>query len=225
MRSPGLISLLASIGVCTLSTGLDTSVSVDGGSSALTFYPGTITTDLVSVPPTVVSSEVDKDEKSATSTIENDEGGPASMVPVIEVDGGQSMPEGAKATGATTTLPQEAPIQGEEEPTDGAAVQGDTSIVQNNYNVDGLAQRMATPEALIYIVGTLLIMVLTLGLIVLGVILGRLLQKEDKPIMLAAPAGEIWRHDPVYEYPPGFVPGGGAPYKKQPLHVPTEQAD
>lgn len=132
----------------------------------------------------------------------------------------------AKAT-RTVPTPQEAPVQqgGEEDLTDGAAVPGDTSIVQNNYNVDGIAQRMATPEALIYIVGTLLIVVLTLGLIVLSIILGRLLQKEDKPIMLTAPAGEIWRHDPVYEYPPGFGPGGEAPYKKQPLHVPAEQAD
>lgn len=185
-------------------------------SSLGTFYPGT-TTDVSSASSTLfASSNKADDEKPATSGIDVSE--------TVSTEASVLKPEETAETG---TVEDQGSTQGVTDQTGEKADEeveasgsGDTSIVQNNYNVNGALQRISTPEALIYIIGTLLIMVLTLGLIVLSVILGRLLQKDDKPIMLTAPAGEIWRHDPIYEYPPGLAQGDAAPYKQQPLHVP-----
>lgn len=101
---------------------------------------------------------------------------------------------------------------------------GDTSIVQNNISVDGVRRRAGDSEALVYVVGVLLVAVLILGLIVLSIILGRLLQKEEPPmVLMPPPTGTHWRHDPVFEMPHGYPRPAESPFYEQPLHAPKKE--
>ena len=107
---------------------------------------------------------------------------------------------------------------------DMSANHGDTSIVQNNISMNGAWRRITDSEVLVYTVGILLVAVLILGLVVLSIVLGRLVQTEEKPMYLMPPPnGAHWRHDPVFEMPYGYPISSEAAFKEQSLHAPKKE--
>ena len=82
----------------------------------------------------------------------------------------------------------------------------DPSIVQNNFNVNesniGLGHRLAESVFLVYTVGILTIASLILGLVILGILLGRLLKEERKIYVMPPPPPPThhWKHQTEFDH-------------------------
>jgi hypothetical protein len=83
---------------------------------------------------------------------------------------------------------------------------GDTAVVQNNYNIkmeDGKS-RVTPQEIFIYTVGSLTIIGLFFGVVILGIIMIRLLSDDERkkyPFSHSSMSEARWKHDPVYDMP------------------------
>lgn len=96
---------------------------------------------------------------------------------------------------------------------------GDTSIVQNNYNLrlGGHLTALDREGILLIISGIVIIVLLVIGIILLVMVLTKYLDgdnSQSKPLVVMPPAigspSDVynWRHDPIYEIPKSYKNNG-----------------
>jgi hypothetical protein len=181
----------------------------------VTIYPGTTTGS--SYTNSITDSTI---EIAPTSTMALISTAALALAPTATVDMGSVQDEDGESQGMQAKLPNN----------------GDTSIIQNNYNLKmSTMQRLGKSDLFVYIAGSLMIVFLLLGIGILSAILFKLLgSKEESPpgrILIVPHNSEVqYAIDPVTGIPKSYDSGPNGKVEMQQsnfsensLHPPTRE--